>query len=81
MFYIRWRMQEMLQILKGKYGEDMSIYRFGKPHVPWWARGMETHASHPFTAMAGRSSLALSDAVEEFLEVMNTRALWERYQL
>jgi hypothetical protein len=69
-----------LQVLVSKYGENVHIRRFGKPQIPWWAQyGM--HRQQLFSTSFTVPSVAVSAAVEEFLEDIKTRVLWERYEL
>ena len=69
-----------MQVLKAKHGEDVRIHRFGKPQVPWWAR-MNAQGPELLSAGMGVSGAALSAAVEEFFEAVNTKMLWDRYRI
>jgi hypothetical protein len=69
-----------LQVLVSKYGEDVHIRRFGKPQIPWWAQ-YAGHHQQGFSTSFAVPSVTLSAAVEEFLDGIRTKMLWERYEL
>jgi hypothetical protein len=66
--------------VKERHGKDVNIKLFGKPVVPWWAA---MGASAPLPGLLGAMSAHVSVSVflDDLVDAMQTRMMWERFRL